>query len=90
MFACLKPKDFLTRSRDGKTPENRPANGFEKKKKRFFARSRPHNRDFILILFYFPTEILPDSDQSSQGTDEEMDFEIAAQSKWEKVPSQLR
>ena len=44
---------------------------------------RPNNRDFIFILFYFPTEILPDSDQSSQGTDEIMDFEIAAQSKCE-------
>ena len=45
---------------------------------------RPHNRDFILILFYFSTEILPDSDQSSQGTNEILDFEIAAQSKCKK------
>ena len=70
------PKIFWRDHATGKLPKERDS-------KRFFARLRPHNRDCILILFYCPTEILPDSDQSSQGTDEEMDFEIAAPSKCE-------
>ena len=56
--------------RDRKTPKNRPATG----SKCFFIPLRPHN-------YLFRTEILPDFDQSSQRTEEQM--EIAEQSTYE-------
>ena len=42
--------------------------------KRFFTRLKPRK-------YLFPTEILPDSDQSSQGTDQEID-DAGKQSKY--------